>query len=624
MLARQYRDRLSSIYNYRLRLRAVVVSVVALTFILIAKILYLQVVNADFYKVRAENNRINVLPILPVRGQILDRYGRVLSENQPAYALELKVGADPDSSRVIESLREIVFISDHDQERVETELKQASKFSSLVIKDRLSEDEASLFTSHAYRFPELQLTAQPYRRYPYGLVTSHVIGHLGRVNQRDLLDLEDSGSRSNYVRKDWIGKRGVEQYYEKRLRGGLGYNYVEVNSKGKEIRIVNQRSPLRGENVVLTIDIDLQKVAYESLGDRRGAVVAIDPNNGEILSYVSKPGYDPDLFIGGMNAEQWREIQGSADRPLLDRVTRGLYPPGSTLKPFLGLAALEDKLRTPSWKMSDPGFFSLSGGQYRFRDWKKEGHGQVDLHKAIAQSCDTYFYQLADDMGIDELNQWLLRFGFGKKTGIDLSREYSGIAPSRSWKKKRFGTSWYRGDTISVGIGQGYNLVTPLQLAVATAALANGGTVHQPTLTKRDQLQTETVDGLFNHGYTVRFSDNNRKIVHEALKAVMKPGGTAVQAAQGATYEIAGKTGTAQVFGLDGEEYNEDEIAERLRDHALFIAYAPADKPQLAVAVIVENGGHGGSAAAPVARQLFDQYLLNNPVMTAERFEISR
>ncbi len=274
--------------------------------------------------------------------------------------------------------------------------------------------------------------------------------------------------------------------------------------------------------------------------------------------------------------------------------------------------------------MSDPGFFSLSGGQYRFRDWKKEGHGQVDLHKAIAQSCDTYFYQLADDMGIDDLNQWLVRFGFGKKTGIDLSREYSGIAPSRSWKKKRFGTSWYRGDTISVGIGQGYNLVTPLQLAVATAALANGGTVHQPTLTKRDQLQTETGDGFFNHGHTVRFSDNNLQIVHDALKAVMKPGGTAVQAARGATYEIAGKTGTAQVFGLDGQEYNEDEIAERLRDHALFIAYAPADKPQLAVAVIVENGGHGGSAAAPVARQLFDQYLLNNPVMTAERFEISR
>ena len=567
--------------------------------LLLGRLFYLQIVNTDYYQVRAENNRINATPIPPNRGLILDSKGHVLAKNYASYVLELMQRDGDDPYKIINRLSDLIAISPQDSERFAKALSASSQFSNVIIRDDLSDEEVALFTSNAYQFPEVQLSAQLYREYPYGEITSHLLGYVRRVSAADLQRLEQKGLRAAYTNSDWIGKRGIEAFYENTLRGQLGLNYVEVDSRGMELRQLERQNPIGGQNVVLTIDIELQRVAYEAFADRNGALIALDPNDGSVFAFISKPGYNPSGFVKGFDTKTWQQIRTSMDRPLVNRVTNGVYPPGSTLKPFLALAGLEENIRNPAWSMWDPGYFSLPGSKKQFRDWKRGGHGQVNLHKAIVESVDTYFYKLADDLGIDTIHQYLARFGFGVKTGIDLPSESEGIAPSRDWKKKRFGVSWYRGDTISVGIGQGYNLVTPLQLAVATAGIANGHSLIQPALVKK----TGPTSAL-----PLNISSQHIRVLKKAMEDVMKPGGTAGAAATGAAYTMAGKTGTAQVFSLNGEEYDEINIDENLRDHALFIAYAPADNPTIALAVVVENGGHGGSVAAPIARKVFDEY----------------
>ena len=587
-----------------------------LSVLLLGRLFYLQIIKTDYYQLRAENNRINVSPVLPNRGLIYDKNGHVLAKNYSSYALEFQAKSIDDLGKVLDTLSDLVKISVEERVRIEKAMQKAGRFSNIIIRDDLSEDEIARFTANAYRFPDIKLSAQLYREYPHGELTSHLLGYVGRVSEADLDRLKEKGLRTRYINSDWIGKRGIEAFYESKLRGQLGLDHVEVDSRGTELRVLDRQHPVGGEDVFLTIDLALQKVAFEALGNQNGALVALDPNDGSVLAFVSKPGYDPSLFVRGFDEFSWRQIRDSADRPLVNRASDGVYPPGSTLKPFIAIAGLEENVRTPEWSMWDPGFFSLPGSQYKFRDWKKGGHGEVNLHKAIVESVDTYFYKLAHELEIEKIHKYLDQFGFGSKTGIDLPREATGVAPSKEWKRRRFGIPWYPGDTISVGIGQGYNLVTPLQLAVATAALANGHTLVQPVLS-RSGMHPPSMSILDGPSLTpnqpLMLSKKHIRVLQKAMEDVMKPGGTAAGAGRGAAYLIAGKTGTAQVFSLRGAEYDEESLAKKLQDHALFIGYAPAHQPTIALAVVVENGGGGGSVAAPIARKVFDAYFDARP-----------
>jgi len=587
-----------------------------LSVLLLGRLFYLQIIKTDYYQLRAENNRINVSPVLPNRGLIYDKNGHVLAKNYSSYALEFQAKSIDDPGKVLDTLSDLVKISVEERVRIEKAMQKAGRFSNIIIRDDLSEDEIARFTANAYRFPDIKLSAQLYREYPHSELTSHLLGYVRRVSEADLDRLTEKGLRARYINSDWIGKRGIEAFYESKLRGQLGLNHVEVDSRGTELRVLDRQHPVGGEDVFLTIDLALQKAAFEALGNQNGALVALDPNDGSVLAFVSKPGYDPSLFVRGFDEFTWRQIRDSADRPLVNRASDGVYPPGSTLKPFIAIAGLEENVRTPEWSMWDPGFFSLPGSQYKFRDWKKGGHGEVNMHKAIVESVDTYFYKLAHELEIEKIHKYLDQFGFGSKTGIDLPREATGIAPSKEWKRRRFGIPWYPGDTISVGIGQGYNLVTPLQLAVATAALANGHALVQPVLS-RSGIHPPSMSILDGPPITpsqpLMLSKKHIRVLQKAMEDVMKPGGTAAGAGRGAAYSIAGKTGTAQVFSLRGAEYDKESLAKKMQDHALFIGYAPAHQPTIALAVVVENGGGGGSVAAPIARKVFDAYFDPRP-----------
>ena len=587
-----------------------------LSVLLLGRLFYLQIIKTDYYQLRAENNRINVSPVLPNRGLVYDKNGHVLAKNYSSYALEFQAKSIDDLGKVLDTLSDLVKISVEERVRIEKAMQKSGRFSNIIIRDDLSEDEIARFTANAYRFPDIKLSAQLYREYPHSELTSHLLGYVRRVSEADLDRLTEKGLRARYINSDWIGKRGIEAFYESKLRGQLGLNHVEVDSRGTELRVLDRQHPVGGEDVFLTIDLALQRAAFEALGNQNGALVALDPNDGSVLAFVSKPGYDPSLFVRGFDEFTWRQIRDSADRPLVNRASDGVYPPGSTLKPFIAIAGLEENVRTPEWSMWDPGFFSLPGSQYKFRDWKKGGHGEVNLHKAIVESVDTYFYKLAHELEIEKIHKYLDQFGFGSKTGIDLPRESTGVAPSKEWKRRRFGMPWYRGDTISVGIGQGYNLVTPLQLAVATAALANGHALVQPVLSRSGMHppSMSILDGPpLTPSQPLMLSKKHIRVLQKAMEDVMKPGGTAAGAGRGAAYPIAGKTGTAQVFSLRGAEYDEESLAKKLQDHALFIGYAPAHQPTIALAVVVENGGGGGSVAAPIARKVFDAYFDARP-----------
>lgn len=601
------------LHKFRFRLAISACFVLVLFLILYVRFYYLQVSQQEHYHTLAEANRISISPLVPNRGLIYDRNGRALAQNYSAYTLEVIPSKIQKLESTLDELAAIIEITATDRQRFKKLLKESKRFNSLPIRSRLTDVEIATFAANRYRFPGIEIKARVLRQYPEKEVVSHIIGYISRINDQDLEQLERNEELNNYRGSQHIGKIGIEQSYEKQLHGITGFEEVETDAAGRSIRVLSRTPSIPGNNLILSIDFGLQEAAENAFGDRRGALVALDPNNGEVLAFVSKPGYDNNLFIGGIDQENWNLLNNSIDRPLNNRALRGVYPPGSTFKPFMALAALELGKRTPEYSMSDPGYFSLPGVERRYRDWKPGGHGRVDLHKSLVVSCDTYYYSLANDLGIDNIHNFIGQFGLGKKTGIDIEGEVSGLLPSSAWKMSQYKQKWYAGDTISVAIGQGYNLTTPLQLAFATMIIANNGKAYLPRLVKQIQnSETGDVKDIPEKLlYSLNLKPKNLEIVKNALVDVTRPGGTAAKAAINASYTFAGKTGTSQVIGIkQGERYNEKSINERHRDHAMFIAYAPAENPKIALAVLVENTGTGGSTAAPIARQVFDYYLL--------------
>ncbi len=601
------------LHNFRVRLAISMGFALLLFLLLFTRFFYLQISQREHYHTLAEANRISISPLVPNRGMIFDRNGEILAQNYSAYALEIVPSKVIDLESTLNELATVVQITPRDRQRFKKLMKESKRFKSLPIRNRLSDVEIARFAANHYRFPDIEIKAHLLRRYPRGNSVSHVVGYINRINDKDLEQIEANEELDNYRGSHHIGKIGIEQSYEKALHGITGFEEVETDAAGRSVRVLSRTPPIPGNNLTLSLDIGLQEAADKAFGDRRGALVAMDPNNGEILAFISKPGFDANLFVGGIDQANWDLLNNSIDRPLNNRALRGLYPPGSTFKPFMALAALELGKRTPEYAMIDAGYFSLPGGKRRYRDWKVGGHGWVNLHKSLVVSCDTYYYSLANDLGIDNIYNFISQFGLGKKTGIDIKGEVTGLLPSPEWKMKRHKKKWYAGDTISVGIGQGYNLTTPLQLTFATSILANKGKAFRPHLVKQIQNnQTGAVEETEKILlYRIDHKPENMERVRNALVDVTRTGGTAARASANTEYIYAGKTGTSQVIGIkQGERYNEALVQERHRDHALFIAYAPASNPKIALSIIVENGGHGGATAAPIARQVLDYYLL--------------
>lgn len=609
----ELRNHQRELYYFRVRLTVAGSVALFLFLLLLARFVYVQIVQHEHYLTLAEQNRISIVPIVPSRGLILDRNGAVLAHNYTAFTLEITPSKVGNLDLAINDLSTLIEITPKDRKRFKKLLDESHNFESLPIRTRLNDVEIARFAANRYRFPGVEIKARLFRHYPLGQIASHMVGYIGRINDADLDRLEESGDLANYRGSDHIGKAGLEQSYEKELHGTTGFEEVEVDAGGRAVRTLSRTPPTSGNNLTLHADLKLQQVAEQAFGDFRGALVAIEPKTGGVLAYLSKPGFDTNLFVDGIDSQNWDLLNNSPDKPMVNRAMHGQYPPGSTFKPFMALAGLELNKRTPSYGINDPGFYSLPGTSHRYRDWKAGGHGYVDLHKSLVISCDTYYYGLAVDLGIDNIFNFISHFGFGKKTGIDIEGERTGLLPSAEWKMKRFKQKWYVGDTVSVGIGQGYNLATPLQLAVATATIANSGTQMRPLLVRQiENSKTNVITPRPAETISVLpIKPENMVLVRNALVDVTRPGGTAARASAGAPYAMAGKTGTAQVIGMkQGEKYVESRVAERHRDHALFIAYAPAEDPKIAVAVLVENGGHGGSTAAPIARAVFDYYLL--------------
>ncbi len=586
---------------------------------LFARFFYLQVLQHAHFQTLAETNRIAIVPIVPNRGVITDRNGVVLAQSYSAYTLEVMPARVASLDKTIDQLAEIVDIQPRDRKRFRKLLDESKNFESLPLRTRLSDEEVARFAVNRYRFPGVEIKARLFRQYPYGEHASHVVGYIGRITDKDIERIGEWEETANYKGSDYIGKVGVELSYERELHGTTGVEEVEVDAGGRAVRTLSRSPPVSGNNLRLSLDIGLQEAAEVAFGDRRGALVAIDPTSGDVLAFVSKPGYDPNLFVEGIDPANWQELNESPDKPLLNRPLRGAYPPGSTIKPFLALSALNSGKRTPQQTIYDPGFFQIPGQAHRFRDDKPGGHGTVDMYKSIVVSCDTYYYILASETDIDETARFMSRLGFGGKTGIDIEGELTGTLPSRDWKRQRFAgkqyreehRKWYLGDSISAGIGQGYNAFTPIQLAHAIAMVANDGVGYTPHLVKSVQnLRTGEVREVAAQPAThLDIKPEYLAVIKHALAGVNKEG-TSAAAFRDAKYASGGKTGTAQVYSLKGEKYTEHKVDERLRDHAWFMAYAPLDQPRIALAVLVENGGFGAQAAAPIARKVLDHYLL--------------
>jgi penicillin-binding protein 2 len=600
-------------HHFRLRMGVAIFAVLICFSLLGGRLFYLQMTKYDYFQTLAENNRISLVPIAPNRGLILDRNGVVLAHNFFAYTLEITPAKIENLDQTIDEIGKLVQITPNDRKRFKKLRAQSHSFESIPLRTHLNEEEAARFAVNRYRFPGVEIKSRLFRHYPQDKLGAHLIGYIGRINDRDIQALDKAGELSNYKGSDHIGKSGLEQYYERNLHGATGFQQVEIDADGHAVRVLSSTPPVHGDNLILSIDSNLQRIGEQAFGDRRGALVAINPKNGEVLAFVSQPSFDPNLFVDGIDSESWKALNESLDRPLVNRPLRGIYPPGSTFKPFVALAGLEAGKREPPFTISDPGYFTLPGHSHRYRDWKPGGHGQVDVRRAIAVSCDTFFYGLAMELGIDKLAAFANHFGFGKRTGIDIKGEAEGLMPTPEWKWRRWKQRWYPGETVIAGIGQGYTLVTILQLAYATATLANNGVAIRPHLVASVQ---ETASGI-NRPIPITTMDRipldpqHVEIVKQGMTDVTVPGGTAASIGAGSPYAIAAKTGTAQVIGIkQNEKWDEKKVAERLRDHALFISYAPAEDPKIAVAVIVENGCHGGSAAGPIARKVMDYYLL--------------
>lgn len=611
----EFKNTERELHLFRMRLSVAGVFVLVCFGLLFARFTWLQVFKHNDYAGQAEDNRISVVPVVPNRGLIVDRNGVVLARNFSAYTLEItpsKIREPLDA--VIESLSELVEIQTKDRRRFRRLLDEAKNFESVPIRTRLSDEEVARFTAQRYRFPGVEIQARLFRQYPLGETASHVIGYIGRISQRDAAKIEEMEDAANYAGTDYIGKEGLEKKYENLLHGTTGYEEVEVSAGGRAVRTLSRTPATPGHNLILSIDIELQKIIEEAFGDRRGALVAIEPATGDVLAYVSKPAFDPNLFVEGIDVQSWEELNTSPDRPLLNRPLIGSYPPGSTYKPFMALAALELGKRTPNQAISDPGFFWF--GNHKFRDDKEGGHGMVDMYKSIVHSCDTYYYILANDLGVDTIHDFMKPFGFGQLTGIDLEHERTGILPSTSWKRNAYRKpeqkKWYAGETISIGIGQGYNSFTPLQMAHAVANLANNGVVMKPHLVKivENGVTKERELTVPKESYRISLKQENIEFVKNAMAGVTREG-TSARAFANAPYQSAGKTGTAQVIAIKkNEKYDASKIDERHRDHALYTAFAPVENPRIAIAVIVENGGFGAAAAAPIARKAMDYFLL--------------
>jgi len=612
------------LHAFRTRVLVAAVVVLAAFGLLGARFVWLQLVQHEYYHTRAEDNRIAIVPLPPQRGLIFDRNGVLLARNYSAYTLEIVPRKAGDIDGTIKMLSNLVTITSRDRSRFAKHLVEARNADSLPIRTRLSDEEVARFAVNRYRFPGVEIKARHFRQYPFGTTASHVLGYIGRIDERDVERLEELGVEANYRGTEYIGKRGVEATYQQSLHGETGFEQVEIDAAGRGIRSLSQTPARPGHNITLTLDIRLQEVAEAAFAGRRGALVALDPATGAVLAFVSVPGYDPNLFVDGIDWQSWKALNSSADRPLNNRAIAGVYPPGSTFKPFMALAALTLGQRTPTSTIQDPGYFIL--GERRFRDSHPGGHGTVDLRKSIVVSSDVYYYQLAHDMGIEAIAGFMQQFGFGTRTGIDLEGEAAGVLPSPQWKMKRFARRdqqrWYAGETISIGIGQGYNAYTPLQLAAATAAIANGGALYRPHVVAHiDEPRTgkrETVPPQLIR--QIPLKPEHVAFVQDAMAGVNQEG-TGARAFADAEYTSAGKTGTAQVIGIkQNEKYDASKIDERLRDHSLFIAFAPLQSPKIALAVVVENGGFGSRAAAPIARTVLDYYLLGKqPDGTAQQ-----
>jgi penicillin-binding protein 2 len=616
----EFKDTQRELYIFRFRLVAGMLFVFLCFGLLVFRFLTLQIVRHDNYAARADENRISLVPIAPNRGIVTDRNGVVMARNYSAYTLEITPSKVVNVDATIDALAEVVTIEGRDRRRFKKLLEETKTFEGIPIRTRLSDEEIARFVAQRYRFPGVEVQARLFRQYPLGESAAHVIGYIGRVSEKDLDRLEDREEKegidllSNYQGTDYIGKEGLEKKYEPELHGTTGAEEVEVTAAGRAVRTLSRTPAVSGDNLVLSIDVKLQKLVEEAFGDRRGALVAIEPATGDILAFVSRPSYDPNLFVEGIDAENWKALNDSIDKPLINRPLSGTYPPGSTFKPYLALAALENGKRTPQQTIFDPGYFNY--GNHRFRDDKEGGHGTVDMYKSIVASCDTYYYMLAADMPIDMIANFMRPFGFGQITGIDLEGEKRGTLPSTAWKKTAFKKPeqqrWFPGDTISIGIGQGYNAYTPLQLAHAVATLANDGVVMKPHLVKeienaRTGQKTLTVP---NESFRIKLAQKNIDFIRNAMVGV-NTSGTGATAFRGAPYTSGGKTGTAQLFQIkQNEKYKDSHVQDRLKDHAWFIAFAPADHPTIALAVLVENGGFGAAAAAPIARRAIDYYLL--------------
>ena len=606
--------------SYLASTRAVTAAIIVglLTLALVGRLAHLQVLKHQHFTTLSENNRVKIVPVAPTRGLIFDRNGEVLAQNLPAYGLEVVPELVENVDALISELREIIEITDADEEEFLAVLARKPRFEKIPLRLRLDDQEVARFAVNRHRFPGVDIDARLTRNYPHGELGVHLVGYVGRIDKREL----DSIDQADYRGTSHIGKTGIEASHEDWLHGKVGYQRVETNAQGRILRVLERHDPVPGSNLFLTMDVKLQRAAEAALGDERGAIVALEPLTGAVLAMASTPVFDPNLFVHGIDVDTYRSLQRSPERPLFNRAINGQYPPGSTIKPFLGLAGLEHNIGHAQGKSWCPGWFRLPDRERKYRDWKKHGHGRIGLRDAIVQSCDVYFYELALALGIDRMHEFLSSFGFGARTGIRLGGESPGLMPSRTWKRNARGQSWYPGETVITGIGQGYMLTTPLQLASAAAAIATRGTRMRPRIVDRavdpGSGETEAVEPETNATISSFDAANWKRIVEAMAGVVHGPRGTAKRINAGIAYRMAGKTGTAQVVGIgQNEEYDPDKLDKRFHDHGLFVAFAPVEEPQIAVAVIVENGGTGSSAAAPLARIVIDAWLGDTPTPPA-------
>lgn len=584
--------------------------------ILITNLYYLQISSFNSYKTRSNANRISVQTIPPNRGLIFDRNGIILAENRPVYSLQVISNKTNDLQSDIVRLTELLSLSESELTKFKSKNRYSRSFKPIIIKDQLTPEEVAVFTVNQHHFKGFSIHASLKRYYPFGEAFTHVLGYIAKINSRDLERIKERGERARYQGTNYIGKLGIEKYYEDILHGQPGQRQVEVDSWGKVIRTLQFTPPVPGQDIKLNVDVTLQLEAQKLLGNTRGSIILMEAKTGAILSLVSSPSYDPNLFVTGISSKKYKALLDSQDRPLINRATQGRYPPASTIKPQMALLALDEKVITEDTKIKDPGWWIVPNTKRRFRDWKRWGHGLVDVFHAIEQSCDTFFYDTAYKLGIDRINPFMGLFGFGEYSGLDIAEETKAIMPSRDWKKRRFKQPWYDGDTISVGIGQGYWTVTPIQLTKATATLARRGEIIKPHILRSIISSTGSFSPVLESKQPIQLnSERYWDIALEAMQGVTsKKTGTAYRAFATAPYTVAGKSGTAQVINIkENEEYDADKINERHRDNAMFVAFAPFDSPEIVATVVLENAGGGSSNAAPIVRTLFDEYFKNIP-----------